>query len=328
MNTVTDYYPESGTGSFAVVELLRKNPSAEFVSAELAKVMQCTIKSVSGSLARAVDSGLLVKRREGRKTFYSYGAVTPPDPARGALLQPMPHSAIARMAAIKLKDGATLSSVTLAEQCHTTPEVIDAALAPLANAHKLTRISVLRRGVEMFDYRYSAFWAPKEADFDFEAPANVPHSALSPVAPPKPRPAPAPTPSPVNPATPWRKLGSLVGMNKAIEPCDALASGAVLGQKMGVPDSNLADAAKALGWQIGKATGLDGATLEASQSTDTVPNILEADDMVMALNSRGEFVIDLGGGDLVKFPPAQALCLKRFLDNTSVLEDLASQGAV
>lgn len=344
MNTTIGYYPEVGTGPHAAVELLRNSRSAEVASAELATVMRCEIKNVSGSLARAVDSGLLVKRREGRACFYSYGNGTPPDPARDALLQQANHGAIARMAVVKLK-GQMLGSVALAIACHTTPEVIDAALAPLVDAHKLTRISVLRSGVEMFDYRYSATWVPKDADFAFNAPDAAPHPALSPVAPPTirrvsvdplPRPAPA-KPAP-KPAVTLRELRSQAA--PPTQPYDALVAGGELGRGMGMPIEQTAAKSSAvfgdLGWIINpvetiggeRATHLDEATLDAAMSLETVPNILEADDMVMALNSRGEFVIDLGGGDLVKFPPAQALCLKRFLDNTSVLEDLAAQGAV
>lgn len=311
MNFVANYCPEEGTGPRLAVDYLRAHPGVEVSSADLAVLMRVEIKNVSGTLTRAVSSGLIAKRREGRACYYWVDGTTAAAHLGADLQQQADPNAIARMAVIKLK-GAVLSSVVLAEQCHTTPEVIDAALSSLVDEHKLTRISVLRGGVEMFDYRYSAAWVPKEADFAFNAPAHVPHPALSPVAPPKPRPAPAPTSAPVKP----------------IQPRDALEAGAELGRKMGIPDSKLADAAKALGWQIGKVTGLDGATLEASQSTDTLPNIFEADDMVMAINSRGEFVIDLGDGDLVKFPPAQALCLKRFLDNTSVLEELSAQGAV
>lgn len=302
MNVDASYFPEEGTGPRAAVEYLRAHPGVEVSSADMAVLMRVEIKNVSGTLTRAVESGLIAKRREGRACYYW---------VERKKLPQADHAAIARMAVIKLK-GAVLSSVVLAEQCHTTPEVIDAALSPLVDAHKLTRISVLRGGVEMFDYRYSAAFVPKEGDFAFDAPAHVPHPALSQIAPPKPHLAPAPTPAPVKP----------------IYPRDALEAGAELGRKVGIPDSKLADAAKFLGWQISNATSLDGATLEASQSAGTLPNILEADDMVMAINSRGEFVIDLGGGDLVKFPPAQALCLKRFLVNTSVLEELDARGSV
>ncbi len=338
MNVDANYFPEEGTAPRIAVDHLHAHPGVEISSADLAVLMRVEIKNVSGTLARAVDAGLIVKRRDGRACFY--GVI-------GAR-QPASHDAIARMAVIKLRN-TMLSSVTLADLCHTSPDVIDAALAPLVAAHKLTRIDVLRSGVPMFDYRYSAAWVPSDADFKFTAPGTAPHPAVSPVAPPAPKriaPAPAPKPAlaprpapvapPVNPASPWYKLGNrdqkpadMTAATPAAEPYDALAAGAELGRKMGVPAEKLEDAAAALGWQLNQVNGLDDATLDAARSTDTLPNILEADDLVMAINSRGEFVIDLGnGGGLIKFPPAQALCLKRFLDNTSVLEELASQGAV
>lgn len=111
-------------------------------------------------------------------------------------------------------------------------------------------------------------------------------------------------------------------------PCapvsDVLVSGGELGRKPEAPATPPA----ALGWQIGQPAELDRATIDAVASRDTAINVLEADDMVCAINSRGDFVIDLGDGDLVKFPPAQALYLKRFLDNTSMLEELAAQGQI
>lgn len=52
--------------------------------------------------------------------------------------------------------------------------------------------------------------------------------------------------------------------------------------------------------------------------------VLEAVDTVCAMNSRGELAIDLGDGHQVKFQADQALIVKRFLANTSVLEELHS----
>lgn len=324
------YYPETGTGPFAAVELLRKTPGHEISSAELAKVMGCEIKNISGSLARAVATGLLIKRRDGRACFYSYGSGHPPAVPADALLRQADLGAIARMAVVKLR-GTMLGSVALAIACNTTPAVIDAALDPLVRSHKITRISVQRQGVEMFDYRYSATWVPKDADFEFSGPTIAPHPTLSPVAPPAVKPAapvkkPAPVPPAVNPASPWHKDGN-ASRTAASQPHDALVAGGELGRKIGLPNKQTTESGALLGWQLHKGSVLDDATLDAATSAETIPNVLEASDMVMAINSRGEFVIDLGGGDLVKFPPSQALSLKRFLDNTSVLEELAGQGS-
>lgn len=331
MSAAPAYYPETGTAPFNAVELLRQTPGKEISSAELASVMKCEIKNVSGTLARAVDAGLLIKRRDGRACFYRISNTVEPRPAEPDMLLHADHAAIARMAVIKLK-GTMLGSVALAIACNTTPDVIDAALAPLVDAHKLSRISVLRGGKEMFDYRYSATWVPKDADFEFEAPGAAPQPSLSEIAPPASKPVatpkkPAPVPPVTNPPSPWHKDGPS-NRKPAVVPHDALAAGAELGRKIGLSPDKARDAALFLGWQLHQAGLLDGATLDAATSTETIPNVMEASDMVMAINSRGEFVIDLGGGDLVKFPPSQAMSLKRFLDNTSVLEELAGQGAL
>ncbi len=325
------YYPETGTGPFAAVELLRQSPGQEISSADLAKVMGCEIKNVSGSLARAVDAGLLIKRRDGRACFYSFGKGAPSEQPADSLLQQADQGAIARMASVKLK-GTMLGSVALAIACNTTPAVIDAALDPLVRAHKITRISVQRQGVEMFDYRYASTWVPKDADFEFSGPASAPQPTLSPIAPPAPAPVaapkkPAPVPQVANPASPWHKDGQAARQPASPAP-DALIVGGELGRKIGLNDKQATESAALLGWQLHKGGQLDDATLDAATSAETIPNVLEAADMVMAMNSRGEFVIDLGGGDLVKFPPSQALSLKRFLDNTSVLEELAGQGTL
>lgn len=325
------YYPAEGTAIFNAVELMRQDPGKEIPSATLARVLGCDTKQVMAKLARAVDAGLLTKRRVGNASFYSYGAGKTAEVDANVLRQQADLGAIARMAVIKLK-GTMLSSVDLGFACNTTPDVIDVALAALVEAHKLSRISVLRGGVEMFDYRYSATWVPKDADFEFKAPGAAPHPSLSAVAPPASKPVstpkkPAPVPPVTNPASPWHKDGPS-NRKPAPVPHDALAAGADLGRQIGLPEEKAQEAAAFLGWQLYQAGHLDDATLDAATSTETIPNVMEASDMVMAMNSRGEFVIDLGGGDLVKFPPSQALSLKRFLDNTSVLEELAGQGAL
>lgn len=325
------YYPAEGTAIFNAVELVRQEPGKEISSATLARVLGCDTKQVMAKLARAVDAGLLTKRRVGNSSFYGWGSEKTAKVNADAPRLQADHNAIARMAVIKLK-GTMLGSVDLAIACNTTPDVIDAALAPLVDAHKLSRISVLRGGVAMFDYRYSAAWVPKDADFEFQAPGAAPHPSLSAVAPPASKPVaapkkPAPVPPVTNPASPWHKDGPS-NRKPAVVPHDALAAGAELGRKIGLPEDKAQDAAAFLGWQLHQAGQLDDATLDAATSTETIPNVMEASYMVMAMNSRGEFVIDLGGGDLVKFPPSQALSLKRFLDNTSVLEELAGQGAL
>ncbi len=94
------------------------------------------------------------------------------------------------------------------------------------------------------------------------------------------------------------------------------------------PDSEIyaKRASASLGWQVGQAEGLDSATLDAVMDQTTAPNVLEANDLVCAINSRGELVIDLGEDTLIKFPPVQALALHTFLGNTSVLQNLQQRG--
>lgn len=202
------------------------------------------------------------------------------------------YEAVARLAVQHLK-GCTKSSSALGSHCKVHPRYLDAALAPLVQARKLVRIIVLRDGASEHDYRYGATWVPVEADFALctggGSPAPYPsvsvttsRRAESPRSPPPP----AREPTPALPATPAHAMRSL-GWAEDVPP-----------------------------------KGLDAATLDAVLDQSTVLNILEADDLVCAINSRGELAIDLGAGHLVKFPPAQALILKRFLGGTTVLEDL------
>jgi hypothetical protein len=50
------------------------------------------------------------------------------------------------------------------------------------------------------------------------------------------------------------------------------------------------------------------------------------DDLVCAMNSLGELALDLGEERVITFPPAKAYLLKQFLVNTTVLEQIQSQG--
>jgi hypothetical protein len=99
-------------------------------------------------------------------------------------------------------------------------------------------------------------------------------------------------------------------------------------------DSQLANRdpqpAASLGWEVrqvgGQADRLDNATLDAVIDQATAPNVLEANDLICAINSRGELVIDLGEDTLIKFPPVQALSLHTFLVNTTILQNLQQRG--
>ncbi|MCA0213101.1 MAG: hypothetical protein LCH79_07995 [Proteobacteria bacterium] len=209
---------------------------------------------------------------------------------------------LARAAVAQMRKDQIRSSASLAETLHVKPEQIDAALAPLVNAHYLTRVNVLRGGVTMFDYRFSAAWTPKSEDFDgLVWDGASPQANVSPVAAPKATPAPSPRPAPatapVAPPKPAR---------------DALAAGGDLGRRPlhAEPDPVERKAEKAI-------------EAAAELKRPTVLNVLRADDMVCAMNSRGELALDLANDTVLKFTPASALALKRFLDNTTVLESLS-----
>jgi hypothetical protein len=104
-------------------------------------------------------------------------------------------------------------------------------------------------------------------------------------------------------------------------------------------ESAWAPAARALGWQQiadepaqhftvsqqDQETGPQGELDRNAAQASGTPIVLTAQDPVCAMNSKGEFAIDLGNGRHVSFKAADALVVKRFLDNTSVLEDLAGK---
>jgi hypothetical protein len=192
------------------------------------------------------------------------------------------------------------------------------------------------------------------------SPVAAPAPAPAPVPVPAPAPAPAPEAKVTNPASPWRKPnhlqlpGSPV-LAERVQPAqapgpvapapapaekpapkeptakpaaDALASGAELGKKTRAPVVPVFTSPKNLGWKIGQPAVEPSVRDAIASGQETMPGCLEADDLVCAINSRGELVLDLGGDEIVKFPPVQALYLKRFLDNTSVLEELAAQGSL
>lgn len=58
------------------------------------------------------------------------------------------------------------------------------------------------------------------------------------------------------------------------------------------------------------------------------PKYFQAEDLVCAINSKGELVLDLGDANniVVQFKPAQALKLQSFLDNVSLLYELSAKG--
>jgi len=88
------------------------------------------------------------------------------------------------------------------------------------------------------------------------------------------------------------------------------------------------DAGRILDWLCDG--GLAQMALTYSRASQEVPgcSVIRVDDLVCAMNSRGELALDLDEARQMVFPPAQALYLKRFLVNTSVLEALDTKGLV
>lgn len=212
---------------------------------------------------------------------------------------------LARAAVAQMRKDQIRSSVSLAETLHVKPDQIDAALAPLVEVHYLTRLNVLRSGVAMFDYRFSAAWTPKSEDFEgLVWNGAAPQASVSPVAAPKTTPAPSPRPAPA--AAP-------VAPPKPAK--DALAAGGDLGRRPA-----LAEAARV---QSTEVSTLQTAQPPIELKQTTVVSVESADGLVCAINSRGELALDLSNETVIKFTPQSALALKRFLDNTTILEALA-----
>jgi hypothetical protein len=332
----TPYTVRPGTKVEAALNHIRAAHPRKVATAELVEAIGIDSKNMVVLLTKAIEAGLIVVEKSGIKNLFSMGSENgAPGTTTGDL------NALARQAVAALK-GTLLSSPALAAVCNTTPGQIDAALAPLHQAGKLIRVDVMRGGVRMFDYRYGATWVPRDADFEQQS-ANqaAPMPQVSPVAPPKPKTAPS------NPASPWRNNDLRLNGSSTRPPPDALATGAELGKKAAAPatapvpaPAPAPTAAPAeripvftspenLGWKLSTPPAVEPAVREAiAASLETAPSVLEANDLVCAINSRGELVLDLGDEDIVRFPPAQALYLKRFLDNTSVLEELAAQGSI
>lgn len=239
---------------------------------------------------------------------------------------------VARKAVRLLKAG-TVSSSGLSQVLKMAPQVIDAALAPLAASARLTRISVLRKGVAEFDYRIGVAWVPKDEDFEICRGAVVaPVATVSPVEPP----AAGGVKDAPPPSTPQERIEA--GRRGAASK----AAAAAFDTSFAAPPANL-------GWAVAPAqasgpeceAGLDlepraeHAALApnapeaayAEPAGETTPvELIEVDDLVCAMNSRGELALDLGDGRNIKFPPPQAYYLKRFLANTTVLEQLMDRG--
>ncbi|MES2401850.1 MAG: hypothetical protein V4573_17800 [Pseudomonadota bacterium] len=281
---------------------------------ETAKALAISSEDAGGSLASGVQCGWLFKsRRPGENTHYFTTNTAAKswldDPYRSnTVMDKVTHGVLAQAAIKKFKAGDIRSSYELADTCNCSAQVMDQALAPLVEAGKLLRVPTQRSGIDMFTYRYSACWVPKPEDFNFAATGQQPKASVSPVAPSKKKdlpPAPAPAArSPVavsRPAAPTPQPRQVQA-----QPTAPVLPGN-LGFTFAAAPSTSSDP--------------DAALLAAMVDSPDAP-VIEAADLAFAINSLGEFVIDLGQGDLVMFTPEKALQLKRFLGNTTILESL------
>jgi hypothetical protein len=265
---------------------------------------------------------------------------------------------IARAAVKLLQAKGILSSSALGELLKRAPAVIDTAIAPLASTGKLLRVAVLRKGVSEFDYRIGAAWAPKESDFSAcaghaSAPVPVPSvSPLTPAAPHSPAPAkllqPAALPRTAEDRTETGRRGAQGRAAANALKASTPAASTFLGWADARPPKALEattrrsldtdrpeaayrdDSAPASGSNIELPMNSDSSIRTTARGAGQI-ELLEIDDLVCAINSRGELALDLGDGGPVKcirFSPERAYLLKKFLDNTSVLEQLKEENAI
>lgn len=323
-NASAIYAPAPGTkAAIGLAHIRAKHPEA--VSAtDLEDLLGCDSKNVANNLSRCLQYGLIVVEKDGNRNHYRMTdreAINTREPSE---LSEAQLQAYAKRAVIMLRN-TTKSSVDLAAWCDTTPAIIDKALAKLSEEGKLVRVNVLRGGAQMFDYRWGATYVPHDADFDGPVAASVPTPSIQPVADKvieKPKKA---TGSPTNPSSPWRKEGNLkLPGSPDLKPRDALATGADLGkttaEPIKVPEFKQ-DAETMLGWQVEKAS---------APQAGLVPKLVNASDDIppgFTISNTGQLLILADTGE-VELEARHALALKRFLDNTSILEELAAGGAL
>jgi len=276
---------------------------------EVAEAAGLKSENAGGALSGGINSGWLFKAKrklEHTRYFGTQQAATdwlcgehPP----GTILDHVTHSVIARAAVKSFRAGDIRSSFELAERCSCTPEILDQAFAPLVDAGKLLRVPTQRSGIDMFTYRFSSCWVPKDEDFNFHAAGATPKAAVSPVAPPKAK---------------ALSTAQAPGSKPPAAPAKARAAPAT------TPTWSPAPSPSNLGFAIASQplAGTGGASLDAVVECEG-NSLIDAGDLAFAINSEGEFVIDLGQGDLVRFSAGRALQLKRFLGNTTILEALA-----
>lgn len=330
------YTPALGSQAAIGMAHIRSMHPAPVSGSDLAELLHCDSKNVFQAMRRCVEYGLITLNKVGVRNVYQLTA-------REALNGQQPEEvtaeqlqAYAKRAVIMLR-GQTKSSVDLAAWCNTSPAVIDKALADQVTAGHLVRVDVLRGGQTMFDYRWGATYVPKDADFDQAGHGQVPEPRVQPVEdkalPPKPKKAPG---KPTNPASPWRQEGNLkLPGSPDLKPRDALASGADLGRK-----DAAADPAPAPVSPLPITPEVNGPNSGASQfgwvdqmvepEAQHAIDLNDEDDqgVEFSITHKGTLYIDSISGQMTQLSAREALALKRFLDNTSILEELAAGGAL
>ena len=330
------YTPALGSQAAIGMAHIRAMHPAPVSGTDLAELLNCDSKNVLQAMRRCVDYGLLQIEKVGVRNLYTLTekeALRGPEPAEVSAEQ---LQAYAKRAVIMLR-GQTKSSVDLAAWCNTTPAIVDKALADQVDAGHLVRVDVLRGGQKMFDYRWGATYVPKDADFEESRGGQAPEPRVQPVddkaLPPKPKKAPG---TPTNPASPWRKEGNLqLPGSPDLKPRDALASGADLGRKDAAaapapapvslpPITPEVEGPNSAAGQFGWVDQL--VEPEARRLID----LHDEDDqgVEFSITHKGTLYIDSISGQLTQLSFREALALKRFLENTSVLEELAAGGAL
>jgi hypothetical protein len=331
---VASYVPAPGSHAAQGLAHLKAAHPALVSGGELAELLEVDSKNVFASMRRCIEYGLVKLEKHGRWNMYGITDSEALNTAQESEASPEQLSVIAKRAVIQMR-AATKSSVELAGLCSCTAQEIDTALSSLVADKKLIRVDVIRGGQPMFDYRWGSTYVPHDADFDTPG-ASAPQHQVSAVAEPK------ASATVNNPRTPWRQPGSLkLPGTPDFKPRDALAAGAELGKKEPhpadavakalteklpstpevfqpkVPDFRELNAETMLGWQ-------------AQADDKPEPDQFAAEDEYepeFSITSRGQMSI-FSGTDEMTLEPRHALALKRFLDNTSILEELAAGGAL
>lgn len=298
---------------FAIESLVKRLAAQAdgFAAVDLVKASGLSRSLASRKIARFVDAGtVFLGKAAGHHGRYfdsaeraaAFSAGRPLRPGFGVAGDPV---ALATAATKRLR-GTTLSSTMLAKALGTTPEAIDAALQPLVAAAKLVRVSVQRFGMTEYDYRWGAAWVPQPDDFALcrGALASTPASVS---------PLPSPPAPPAPPSSPTQAPAAPQATREPAPATPAPVTPAAPSAPPSAPPS-AASQAELLGWQDAPAGG----------GTDDA-GIIDANDLVCGLSSRGVLVLDLGE-ITVRMQPAVAIELKRFLVRSTVIEAVLAGG--